>query len=124
MISPISADQMERYKHTALTHHQREQQARAQRRAQAWTLARRAVVLLQAEFGVERVAVFGSLTQPDRFTRWSDVDLAVWGLTSRNWLRAMAAARSLSDEIEINLVDVSCCSPELLRVIEHEGVVL
>jgi hypothetical protein len=68
--------------------------------------------------------LFGSLAHSGRFTGRSDIDLAAWGLTSKNWLKAMAAVRDLSDEIELNLVDVGCCSPELLAVIEREGILL
>ena len=70
------------------------------------------------------MAVFGSLTQPERFTQWSDVDLAAWGLTANNWLKAIDAVRGLSAEIELNLVDVETCSPEVLATIEREGVVV
>lgn len=94
------------------------------RREHAWQLARRAATLLKKEYGVQRVVVFGSLAHPAGFTLWSDVDLAAWGLTSANWLRAMGAVRELSDEIEVNLVDVACCSPGLLAAIEREGVAL
>jgi hypothetical protein len=36
----------------------------------------------------------------------------------------MAAVRNLSDEIDLNLVDVECGSLELLKAIEREGVAL
>jgi predicted nucleotidyltransferase len=73
---------------------------------------------------VTRVVLFGSLPQPARFTLWSDVGLAAWGLTPANWLKAIGAVSRLSDEIELNLVDVETCSPALLAVIEREGVPL
>lgn len=120
----MPAEQMERYKRTARTRWQIERERRVVRRERAWQLARRAATLLKDKFGVHRVMVFGSLTHPDRFTLWSDVDLAAWGLTPANWLRATAAVRSLSSEVELNLVDVTCCSPALLTAIEREGVVL
>jgi predicted nucleotidyltransferase len=124
MALQISPDQMELYKRTARARWQMERKRREMRRERAWQLARRAATLLKDEYGVQRVVVFGSLTHPDRFTRWSDVDLAAWGLTSTNWLRAIGAVRELSDEVELNLVDVTCCSPELLAAIEREGVPL
>ena len=68
--------------------------------------------------------LFGSLAHPDRFTLWSDVDLAAWGLTPTNWLKAIGAIRELSDEIELNVVDVEWCSPQLLAAIGREGVSL
>jgi predicted nucleotidyltransferase len=80
--------------------------------------------LLKEQFGAQRVAAFGSLTHAGRFTSHSDVDIAAWGLTSANWLAAGAAARNLSDEIDINVVDVATCSRELLVAIERDGVPL
>ena len=117
-----TAEEMQIYRRTALRRQQAEQQQVAQRRAHAWELARQAAAKLKAEFGVERIMVFGSLTQADRFTRWSDIDLAVWGLNDRNWLRAAAAVQV--GDIEINLVDVGTCKPEVLVSIEREGVLL
>lgn len=121
MMLPISMKAMAQYRQTARLRWEREQAQREARRAQAWQLARQAADLLRRDFGVGRVVLFGSLIHPDRFSPHSDVDLAAWGLTSKNWLKAMAAVRYLSDEIELNLVDVGCCSPELLAVIEQEG---
>ncbi|HFD38224.1 MAG TPA: nucleotidyltransferase domain-containing protein [Anaerolineae bacterium] len=115
---------MEQYKRTARTRWQAEKADAQARRERAWRLAHRAAALLKDEYGVQRIVVFGSLVHPDRFTRWSDVDLAAWGLTARNWLQASAAVRGLSDEIELNLVDIACCAPELLAAIEREGMQL
>ncbi len=124
MALQIPAEQMEQYKRAARMRWQREQVQQETRRETAWQLARRAATLLKEEFNVERVVVFGSLVHSGRFSKWSDVDLAAWGLTSANWLRAIGAVRDLSGDIELNLVDVGCCSPELLAVIEREGVSL
>lgn len=124
MALQISPEQMAQYKRTALRRLRKEQGELEQRRQQAWQFAHEAAALLKQEFDVERVVLFGSLTHSDRFTGRSDVDLAAWGLTAKNWLKAMAAVRNLSDELELNLVDVTCCSPELLAVIEREGVPL
>jgi predicted nucleotidyltransferase len=113
MATQIPAEQMEQYKRTARARRQCELSAQKARRERAWQLAREAARLLREVYGAQRVVVFGSLIAPDRFTPWSDVDMAAWGLTSANWLRAIAAVRSLSDDIELNLVDVECCSPEI-----------
>lgn len=90
----------------------------------AWRLARLAAELLKTQYNVSQVAVFGSLTHHDRFTQWSDVDLAAWGLTAANWLKASAAVRALAKDIELNVVDVATCSPELLAAIERDGIFL
>ncbi len=115
---------MERYKQTARARWQAEKERENVRRQRAWTLARQAATLLKEVHGVQRVVVSGSLTHPGRFTLWSDMDIAAWGLTSANWLRAAADVRSLSDQIELNLVDAASCSPELLAAIERQGVLL
>lgn len=36
--------------------------------------------LLREQFGTMRVVVFGSLTRCEFYTRWSDIDLAAWGI--------------------------------------------
>ncbi len=120
----ISPEALREYKRTARLRWQAEQEHRRQRLEQAWVLARQAAELLRREYGVQRVAAFGSLTQPERFTEYSDVDLMAWGLTTQNWLHAMNDVRSLSEEIELNLVDAECCSDELLASVEQNGVAL
>jgi predicted nucleotidyltransferase len=121
MALQISAQEMQEYKRTARQRWQAEQTQLARRRERAWELARQAAEMLKHDFAAARVVIFGSLIQEGRFTEWSDVDLAAWGLDSANWLKAIGAVQRLSDEIELNLVDVASCSPELLAVIEREG---
>jgi predicted nucleotidyltransferase len=120
----VSAADMDRYRASAQARWHSERVQRDLRRQRAWRLARQAAELLKAQYGVQQVSVFGSLTHPDRFTQWSDVDLAAWGLTAANWLKASAAVRALAGDIELNVVDVSGCSPELLASIVREGVSL
>ncbi len=123
-MADIPFEQMQVYKRTARLRWQAEEKAREQRRTQAQLLARQAAAMLKADFGVQRVVLFGSLLQSQRFFLSSDVDLAAWGLTSANWLKAIAAVRNLSDEIDLNLVDVEACSAELYASIEQHGVPL
>lgn len=77
---------------------------------------------MRQQFGVERVAVFGSLTHPGRFNAWSNIDLAVWGLHPADTFRAIGVAMDCSREIVVNLVDMGACKPALRDVIEREGV--
>jgi predicted nucleotidyltransferase len=122
----IPEEQLQEYKRTARARWQAEKAHAATRCARAWGLAKQAVELLRRDYQVERVVVFGSLTHPGRFTTHSDVDLAAWGLTSANWLKAIGAVRYLdrTGDIEINLVDIACCSPEVVAAIEQYGVTL
>ena len=67
---------------------------------------------------------FGSVLREGSFTLWSDLDIAAWGLTPDNWLKAAAAVRALSDEIEVNLVDVETCTESFRKAIERDGMPL
>lgn len=90
----------------------------------AWSLARTAAGLLLERFGATRVVVFGSLAHDEWFTRWSDIDLAAWGISPEAFFRAVAAVTGLSTEFKIDLVDPQDCRPALRRAIEREGVAL
>jgi uncharacterized protein len=124
MREPISAEKMVQYRHTAQARWQAEQEQRHLRRARAWELAQQAATMLKSEFAVEKVVLFGSLLHPDRFTLYSDVDLAAWGLTSQTWLKAITAVYLLADDIPLNLVDVAMCTPEFVTAVEQNGVTL
>ena len=97
---------------------------RKQREKRAWELAQLAAVLLKEEFKATRVMAFGSLVRNDCFTLWSDVDIAAWGISPDETLRAMEAVRDLDEMIEVNLVDVETCTANLLANIEQEGILL
>jgi len=77
---------------------------------------------LRKEFGATRVVAFGSITDVQRFTPWSDIDLAAWGIRADSFFRAVAIASGLSEEFRINLVAIEDCGLPLRRVIEQEGV--
>ena len=46
----------------------------------AWQTAHRVAAMLYKDFGATQVAVFGSLTKRESFSKWSDIDIAVWGI--------------------------------------------
>lgn len=115
-------NKFDEYKRGALRRLQRERKELARRREKAWELARHAASLLKEKYGATKAVVFGSLTRESGFTRWSDVDIAAWGLKPEDTLKALGEVMDLSSEIELNLVDVAACPPELLRRIESEGV--
>jgi len=112
------------YRAAARRRQERERQELAQLQERAWQAARRAARLLKEQFGATRVVVFGSLVRRDCFTRWSDVDIAAWGIPPEDTFRAIGAVMDIDAEVEVNLVDVGACRPLLLSVIEQEGVEL
>lgn len=112
------------YQATAERKWQESQAERIQREKRAWELARLAAALLKEQFRATNVMLFGSLVRNDCFTLWSDVDIAAWGISPDETLRAMEAVRDLDEIIELNLVDVDTCTSTLLANIEREGIVL
>jgi predicted nucleotidyltransferase len=118
----LPASKLDEYRKTAI-HRQKVRISRVKaRREKGWKLARKAAQLLRKKFQAERVAVFGSLLYESRFTQWSDIDIAAWGIPSDQTFRAIGAVMDLDSSLEINLVDVNTCSSTLLKSIEQEAV--
>lgn len=113
---------MQEYRAGARRRHGEEQRALAARVERAWDIARKAAAELRRTFGIERVMLFGSLVHPGRFSAWSDIDIAAWGLHPRETFRALGVATDCDREIMVNLVDMGACKPALREVIEREGI--
>ena len=90
----------------------------------AWEVARTAAELLRERFGATRVVVFGSLAHDEWFTRWSDIDLAAWGIPPDAFFRAVAVVTGLSAEFKVDLVDPEDCRPDVHQAIDREGVAI
>ncbi|QCS50613.1 nucleotidyltransferase domain-containing protein [Picosynechococcus sp. PCC 11901] len=78
-------------------------------------LAKQAAIILKEKFNASKVALFGSILDLETFTQWSDIDIAAWGLEPSETLLAMDTVQSLSDEIEINLVDINTVKSEVYQ---------
>ena len=88
---------------------------------QAQQLAREAAQRLREEFGARRIVLFGSAVERSSFTRWSDVDLAAWGIPPERFYAAVAVVTSLCADILVDLVDAEQCSEDLKQILEREG---
>jgi predicted nucleotidyltransferase len=118
----LSAEELAQYRQTAMRRQLERASKMKARMAQAWELARKAAQALREQYHAERVVVFGSLLHEARFTEWSDVDIAAWGIPADQTFRAIGTVMDVDQSFEINLVDVNTCTPSLLQVIEQEGV--
>jgi uncharacterized protein len=118
----LTPEKIARYRATALKRQAQEMAEVNQRRQQAWQAARLAADLLRQEFKVSRVVVFGSLARESGFNRWSDVDIAAWGLALEDTFRAIGAVMDLQTEIPVNLVDINTAHSSLVAAIERDGV--
>ena len=76
----------------------------------AWQTAHRVAGMLYEDFGATQVAVFGSLAAKEWFSKWSDIDIAVWGIPSEKYLRAMSEAENISRLFEVDLIDFESSS--------------
>jgi predicted nucleotidyltransferase len=94
----------------------------AGRVADAWRIAHLAARMLREEYGATRVVVFGSLARRSWYSRWSDIDLAAWGIPPELFYRAVAAVAGLSAQFEIDLVSPEDVRPSMRVSIEAEGV--
>ena len=120
----IAPGKLAAYKATTHQRQELERQQLAHRCQQALEVARCAATLLKERFGASRVVLFGSVVREDLFTRWSDVDIAAWGIPPGDTFKAVAALMGLDEEIEINLMDIGTCRPAVLASIERDGIEL
>ncbi len=97
---------------------ERMQAVRRERQAKAWAVARQAAALLKTHYHAARVVAFGSLTQSSRFHPWSDVDLAVWGLSPADYFEAVARVLDVGADIKVDLIRAERCKPFLRSAIE------
>ena len=71
----------------------------------AWHTAHRIAAVLYKDFAATQVAVFGSLAEQDSFSKWSDIDIAVWGIPNDKYFRASSIASDISGLFKVDLVD-------------------
>ena len=73
--------------------------------ARAWQIVSEIATLLYDEFGATQVAVFGSLTEPISFTKSSDIDIAVWGLSDKTHSKAYDKVLDMRTGFKIDLIN-------------------
>ena len=71
----------------------------------AWHTAHRIATMLYDDFGATKIAVFGSLAEQESFSKWSDIDIAVWGIPNDKYFRASSIASDISGLFKVDLVD-------------------
>jgi len=118
----LTPQELADYRQMAKVRWQQEQKDLSARREHAWKVVRHAARLLKEKYGATRVVVFGSLVHEGCFTRWSDIDIAAWGLCPEETFRAIGEVMDLDSEIEVNLIDAGACRPSFLAIIESEGI--
>ena len=72
-------------------------------------------------FGASRVRLFGSLAT-GRLGASPDIDLAVDGLAPDRYFALLAALTRIAVPLDVDLVDMASCPPELRACIEADGI--
>ena len=88
----------------------------------AWQTAHRVAAMLYEDFEATQVAVFGSLTKRESFSKWSDIDIAVWGIPSDMYFRAVWEAEDISRLFKLDLIDFESCKGLFRERIESQAV--
>ncbi|HKZ46892.1 MAG TPA: nucleotidyltransferase domain-containing protein [Thermodesulfobacteriota bacterium] len=73
--------------------------------------------------GGKRVVLFGSLAT-GRFRRGSDVDIAVEGLSSKTYFKAIGLVEDILGDIPFDIVDMEETLPTVRQKIEREGILV
>ncbi|GBF79365.1 nucleotidyltransferase family protein [Aphanothece sacrum] len=94
----------------------------SQRREKAWKLAQNLADLLRSKYQAKQVIIFGSLTDPNWFDAYSDIDLAVWGISAEQFYQAVGMVTGISDEFKVDLIDGETCQTQLREIIEKKGI--
>ena len=118
-VSQLTPEELKRYDPTRNLHKGLDIERWEKAQAKLPTLC----ALLRDQFGAQRIRVFGSLVDKDRYTCWSDIDLAVWGVAPQRFYKALWALNDLSPDIKVDLIAPDeCRSVALKKIIEEEGI--
>jgi predicted nucleotidyltransferase len=86
---------------------------------------RKVAKVLHHQYGAVRVVLFGSLAYGARWWREaSDIDLAVEGLTGKNYWRAWKTVEEMLPGRTVDLVDFDMATNSLKMAIDHYGLEL
>ena len=121
-IRDLTQDEIEKYWEALKKREEKEKEFLRERFKDAWRIAIKASEILYKKYQAKEVIIFGSLTDFSRFNRWSDIDIAVSGIPSDLYLKAVAEVISLSPDFKIDLLDIEDCKEFLREIIEKEGI--
>ena len=88
----------------------------------AWHTAQEVAALLYEQFDAAQVAVFGSLTEPMWFTKGSDIDIAVSGLSNDAYDKARIAIMNFDSEFKIDIVNLDMSKGLFRERVKHQAI--
>ena len=91
---------------------------------QAWQAAYRIATVLYQAYGAEKVAVFGSLAEHGWFTKGSDIDIAVWGLSDAQCRDARSEIANLCPKFKIDLINFEASTGLFRERVQRQAIPL
>ena len=88
----------------------------------AWHTAYEVATLLYEQFGAIQVAVFGSLTEPMWFTKGSDIDIAVSGLSDDAYDKARIKIMNFDSEFKIDIINLDMSKGLFRERVKHQAI--
>ena len=88
----------------------------------AWHTAQEVAALLYEQFGATQVAVFGSLTEPMWFTKGSDIDIAVSGLSNDAYNKARIKIMNFDSAFKIDIVNLDMSKGLFRERVKHQAI--
>ncbi len=88
----------------------------------AWEAAHQIAAMLYKDFGATQVAVFGSLAHGTWFSKSSDIDVVVWGLSGDTYLEALWETRNFSPEFKIDLINFHSAKGRFRERIQSQAI--
>ncbi|MFM7599899.1 MAG: nucleotidyltransferase family protein [Pseudanabaena sp.] len=91
---------------------------------EAWKIVYKIASLLRDRYRTKQIIVFGSLINKERFTRYSDIDLAISGLAFKQFYQAVDEIELLARDFKVDLVNLDRCRQAIAERINREGLVI
>ena len=88
----------------------------------AWQTAYQVATLLYEKFGATQVVVFGSLTEPTSFTKKSDIDIAVSGLSDDAYDKARSAIWDFKSGFKIDIINFDRSKGLFRERVKHQSI--
>ncbi|WP_373479877.1 nucleotidyltransferase family protein [Geminocystis sp.] len=86
-------------------------------------IAQRCADFLKSKYGVTKVVLFGSSLNYKTMNDNSDIDLAVWNLSEKDYFQAIGFLLEIAEYFTIDLVEIQYAKPYILESI-NEGIEL
>ncbi|MGK7887433.1 MAG: nucleotidyltransferase family protein [Crocosphaera sp.] len=90
-----------------------------EKQKQGFKIAKKCANFLQNKYGVTKVVLFGSLLNYEEMNKDSDIDLAVWNLSEKEYFNAVGFLLEISEDFSIDLVEAEKAKTYILDAINQ-----